>query len=629
MKRYHPPRPVAVAKRKGYRLHIDRLLYAPFDKTLQVTRTFKLPLGVPAGTEEAMQEVWDAARSDYLRQFGALNLYDAREHSATEDTLTNVWLDVVRAGFVFAPSSAALRLWLRKRYGKGTPGYLEKAKRNFASDFEHFCHARSEYKRVTAEDVLPYISLEKLLAALFGPSEIRRNSTVDGKANQLFDASWQKPEGNAVEVPKEEWITKLQEAYKAYLRHLVDECKRRGKRGDQHEYLAAVFGITREEVVGNDEDIKLTFVPVPERRFIPDGTNPISLILRVSQELKLNLEDGKDVNELLEVLGLNNNQNALSFLLNFSHAGSYETGGSRELLEKSDDEVIRLFRDLYSEEVYKEKWAGREQEFTRRVLWLRDRLREHARQLPTSCFGNGWHNYRRNFGGKIAGWVSNLVGHIFKSTGGGASIKATLKALQDELPRLRDDIRDYIQALSGRGKDPAIHVDAQSLLATLEDFERALSAAWGALDRSELDTLPEQVEVVRLLLAQTRSDVGAFLMRADTHLDPDAIAKRYPALHQTLPRFPVFPGEQRKRRLKEIVATAEHVRVLLQTYNSLYAQFASARGSCAGAWEEKQAGRRAQGVWGVFFASAQHALSPFTYSKTCRGAERRHLPNTT
>ena len=360
----------------GYKVHLERLLFAADTSTV---RTFKFPL-VPVDLFNQLRETTDssqvlsrliaAIKHDDLYLRGPSNLVDYLKFKNSKIySLIDFWLDSLRLGIVFMPSTASLMDFVTS---------IKKGKSIFSQIFEE---ADSRIQQ--------FFKPDKFIEEIIIKREIRRN-----KSSHSFRLLFQKIMKDDLDNQEKEEAEKfINQLVKAFF-DSTGALKVKGA-SFQNQLWKEQFGLDKEKI---DLSFDLTFYCFPELAVdqinSPSPSKILTLFDLLIKKRKLWLQQynflGKEGDNYLDkTLGLSDNFNAFSnyFGSVLKRLKNYEIDCLLTLLEK----ISPLAED--------------KPKVKRILTFLADRLQ--YLEPPTAPRISGWHDYRTLLGGKLQSWWTN------------------------------------------------------------------------------------------------------------------------------------------------------------------------------------------------------------------------------
>ena len=381
----------------GYRLHIKRLLFAANTPTV---RTFKFPLvrkcEKKADFTDVPQELTEAIKHDDLYIRGPSNLVDyLRFKDKKIYTLIDFWIDSLRAGVIFMPSTRALADFVTR---------IKEGKTIFEKIVEE---ADSRFKQ--------YFNITKFINEFVAKKEMRKGKSRDSFVNALVKML-KKDLSEKEKEEAEKFIAELADAF-------FDNRELKVLRFNiQNKIWQAKFGLNKEAV---NLDFDLTFFIFPElasRQEVSITTENILEIFdhlvqkRIDWFIAHGYSKEKAEREVDKIIGLSDNFNAFSNYF----------GGVLSLLKNNKvEDVFNLLAKLYSKIGEAEK---------NQLIWLSKKLQDL--EFPTILSVNGWHEYRSLVGGKLQSWWSNHKNRQEEQ-------REQVEKLKKELPNLQKFIENY------------------------------------------------------------------------------------------------------------------------------------------------------------------------------------------
>jgi len=390
----------------GYRLHVKRLLFASNTGT---TRTFKYPLvktckkhGKQKATNflDIPHDLIEAIKHDDLYIRGPSNLVDYIKYKdAKIYTLIDFWLDSLRAGVVFMPSTASLVDFVT-RLKNGT----------------------SIFKKVINDAdirIKKYFKPNKFIEEFITKTEIRIN-----KSRQSFISTLTKILNDDIKEDEEllydasRFITELANIF------FEGEGKLKiiGKH-NQNKKWKDLFNLDKELV---DLSFDTTFYIFPELSFGQDIPITHENLLKIFDKLieirknwleKHNFNDSEIEKLLDKILGLSDNFNALSNYFNNVITTLKKENGIEQIIntmQNISEQDVNIIKD--------------------KILWLTNKLTKLDNpKIPGVA---NWSDYRSLVGGKLLSWWSN---HKKRHTEQAKQIKI----LKESLKKITEFIEKY------------------------------------------------------------------------------------------------------------------------------------------------------------------------------------------
>ena len=493
----------------GYQLHTERLRHTGKSGI----RTFKLPL--KTNDQELFGNFFENIKHDHEGQIGATNITTWTEEQKSSRqiySLLDFWLDSVRAGVVFASSSAELNELLSVCGDEdAVDEQVKTAMRAINPTF---------FKHLKFNDFKEEIALKE---------GMRSSSTKNSVTRRLY---------KCLDCTEEDAPEEIQQAVADLIKTFFTTDGKIISRNDQDDYWQVHFGLDKS-LYKLDSDIKLTFSFLPDIPFTPEADAHMCLDkyrcwINENAE-KFQLESKEDKTNFLQIhWGIEGNYNAFSNYFNQIIDLLREEEGRQKLLD-----ALLNTSDL---------WEGAETELKKRFDFLVDK----AKQLPKAKCVDSWSDYRTTFGGRLSSWLSNTLNQE-------EFIKDTVSDQKEELKQIikNSEINLYKKAFSAADDNRAVELSHEAVIAqkTLEKLQKSSSFE------------PQLLGVYRDNLGRLRSLLNkAHQLLPDLNkahqLLPDEIENKsahevYSALHERIRLMPKFIGGAKAARFEKYVKSLQ------------------------------------------------------------------------
>ncbi len=501
----------------GYRQHINRLNFAA-DPNSAAMRTFKFPLVRKCKKQskhkkidftDVPEELIEAIKHDDLFIRGPSNLADYIKYKDKNIyTLIDFWLDSLRAGVVFMPTTATLVDFVTKiKDGKSIfsdifykadsriPKYFEENK--FIKEI--ITNTGMRQGKITKASFSN--KLRKLLKKSLSTEQLYHAENLILEISNIFFDSNEKLKLIGQEEQNKAWLEKFRLNKKA-----VDLS------------FDLSFYIFPELAHAQEADIK------------PENLLQIfdSLIQKRKEWLSQYYNDNKEMEEQLDkMIGLSDNFNAFSNYFSKTIKTLKTSNGINIILElfnkvhkKTDTNTIKQLKWLYSKVQYLE--------------------------APQLSGISGWHDYRSLVGGKLQSWWTNHRNRADEQ-------KDQIQKLTESFKELEDFINEYPQTL--KNTDHEMLIKRKNSIRDLINEIKDLTA-----ESIDLHTDIQKYETLEALVKQLRQQLNEYFQlyvkdSSDTELKPSNIEelKNFWSLKIYKPRS--FYGYSQREYLDKIVNT--------------------------------------------------------------------------
>lgn len=409
----------------GYRLHKNRIVFSGG----QIIRTIKYPLKNFDNSLYFLNKFKEAVKDDDLRIRGNINLNDYGKSKTY--TLTDFWIDCLRAGVVWQPSAKYLRYLIQKVYSE--PEALKIIKK-------------------ARPDILKFFDIEKFVKSFILPQEIRsskkeknfKKEIVEALKDEFLDKNKNDDKGDYLERinnnQAKNLVIEITNCFFSNGELITNSIKDNKKIEYQNRLWEEKFGIEKRKLfesfkipaeLSKFKDISFFIIPelFEEGKKINDLSDSIKKLNYLIEIRKRWLEDNNILTdkeqlneELRNLVGLSENCNPLSNFLGtiFCELVNANKKNQRKKLE-SFYEIFKIIEPKIEHLGYRGKIlesleiiasCAKRLGFPKVVNLLNQDLKMSFSEIK------GWSEYRQNFGSKMQSWFTSYIkrDELFKNS---------------------------------------------------------------------------------------------------------------------------------------------------------------------------------------------------------------------